>query len=169
VRCWLLLCSDLAIRSGTAARLSPDNYDRERKVLTFTTKYGAAQTLPVTHELSLLLDQAIISGRPFVAQLPRRQVSATRAQTTMGTRALYGQFHKILKRCKITRAIRPHDLRRTTVRRVYRESRDLLLAQALLGHSSLNSTLWYLQGEIVPVGLQTLEAAKLAPLTERPQ
>ncbi|MGD0548012.1 MAG: hypothetical protein ABR991_09360 [Terracidiphilus sp.] len=35
---WLLLCSDLAIRSGTAVKLNLTNYDQRRGELRFTTK-----------------------------------------------------------------------------------------------------------------------------------
>jgi hypothetical protein len=52
------------------------------------------------------------------------------------------------------------------VRRVYDATLDLRLAQSLLGHTSLRSTLWYLQGESVPVPASTLELAKLPPTTE---
>lgn len=57
MRVWLLLCSDLAIRSGTAARLLPENYNPETRELSFRTKFSAAQTLPVTQELAELFAQ----------------------------------------------------------------------------------------------------------------
>jgi hypothetical protein len=37
---------------------------------------------------------------------------------------------------------------------------------ALLGHSDLNSTAWYLQDNLVTVPASTLELAKLPPTTE---
>ncbi len=42
----LLLCSDLAIRAGTAARLGPSNYDRATRKLSFRTKFSNTQQLP---------------------------------------------------------------------------------------------------------------------------
>ena len=47
VRLWLHLCSDLAMRSGTAAKIAPHNYDPATGLLKFTTKYNERLTLPV--------------------------------------------------------------------------------------------------------------------------
>jgi hypothetical protein len=38
VRLLILLCSDLAIRSGTAVKIRPENYDAGRKELIFSSK-----------------------------------------------------------------------------------------------------------------------------------
>lgn len=168
------MCSDLAIRSGTAAAMTPAHYDAARHVLTFRTKYDNAQELPVTGELRELLDTpGLDPGVPFVAQLPRGFEWRT-GRTLMGLgrmehSSLHNAWGKLKRRLGLRPALRPHDLRRTTVRRVYDATRDLRLAQALLGHSDLTSTLWYLQGDQVPVEVSTLELAKLNPLTERPQ
>lgn len=71
LKCLLMLCSDMAIRSGTARLLTPEHYDAGAKTLTFTTKYQNRQTLPVPAELAKLLDRCTKPGVPFVAQLPR--------------------------------------------------------------------------------------------------
>jgi len=71
VKCWLLMCSDMAIRSGTAVKLGPSHYDQRRRVLTFTTKYQNRQELPVTEELASLLDTCTDPTVPFVGQLSR--------------------------------------------------------------------------------------------------
>lgn len=165
VRCWLLLCSDLAIRSGTAAILGPQHYDRARGLLTFRTKYQATQVLPVTAELKGLLNRCTLPDLPFVAQLPRgtygagpRPLESLGRMSIQGLRTAYGELKREVG---ITRKLTPHDLRRTTVRRVYDSTRDLRIAQALLGHSDLSSTLWYLQGQQVEVGIEVLEAVKV--------
>lgn len=172
LRCWLLLCSDLAIRSGTAARLTPENYDPERRELTFTTKYQARQRLPVTTELAALLDRCIEPDVPFVAQLPR--ASATHRQPLhalghMDAHSLRKLFTKLRRSLGIKRKLTAHDLRRTTATRVYDATRDVRLVQALLGHGDLGSTIWYLDHHLTPVPLETLELAKLNPHTERVQ
>jgi integrase len=82
---------------------------------------------------------------------------------------MYSSFGRLKKQLKIRRQITPHDLRRTTARRVYDNTRDLRIAQAVLGHSNLKSTLWYLQDNLTEVPISALELAKLNPLTERPQ
>ncbi|MGC2612558.1 MAG: hypothetical protein WA354_00900 [Terracidiphilus sp.] len=55
MRLWILLCSDLALRSGAAARLCPEHRDPISGLLAFTTKFGAKLRLPVTKEIEALL------------------------------------------------------------------------------------------------------------------
>jgi site-specific recombinase XerC len=49
---------------------------------------------------------------------------------------------------------------------VYKATRDLRVVQALLGHSNLAQTAWYLQDELTEVSVDVLELAKLNPTTE---
>lgn len=169
MRCWLLLCSDLAIRSGTAMKLGPQNYDRDKGTLTFRTKYQSAQRVAVTRELRELLDTCE-GHRPFVEILPRGPLRPRGYRRyTLSETSLRKAWRKLKRDCQITRDIRPHDLRRTTARSVYRQTKDLRVAQALLGHRDLPATLWYLQDDMVEVPITVLELAKLNPITERPQ
>jgi integrase len=74
LRCWLLLCSDLALRAKTAALIAPENYDQEARTITFVTKFGTAQTLPITNELADLFARATPGAEfdtPYVALLSR--------------------------------------------------------------------------------------------------
>lgn len=155
MRCWLLFCSDLAIRSGTAVRLCPSNYDKEQQTISFRTKYGAAQTLPVTGELKELLEsaEACDALTPYVSHFRKR--GGTQVHT------LRVAFQKLLKELGIKKHLTPHDLRRTTAVKILEVTGDLRVVQALLGHSKLNSTLHYLDHRMTPVSLKTLELAKL--------
>lgn len=169
LRCWLLMCSDMAIRSGTAARLGPEHYDAARRELTFTTKYQARQRLPVTAELAMLLERCTAPGVPFVAQLPRAATTHKQplhALERMGVNALRKLFAKLRQRLGIARKLTAHDLRRTTAVRIYDATRDIRLVQALLGHGDLGSTIWYLDHHMTPVPVSMLELAKLNPITE---
>jgi integrase len=169
LRCWLMLCSDLAIRSGTAARLTPESYDAARRELTFTTKYQARQRLPVTAELAELLDRCHEPGVPFVAQLPRAKATHRQPLHALGhmdAASLRKLFGNLRKKLGITRKLTAHDLRRTTATRVYDATRDIRLVQAILGHGDLGSTIWYLDHHMTPVEVSTLELAKLNPKTE---
>jgi integrase len=170
LRCWLLLCSDLAIRSGTAATLGPSHYDAKAGALSFTTKYGATQRLKVTAELRALLDLCKEQSLPFIAQLPRgkhwRRKEPLAPMAKITASAMFNAYKALKKECGITRKLTPHDLRRTTARRVYKLTGDLRQAQAVLGHSDLGSTMWYLQDDLVSVEVSTLELAKLNPTTE---
>lgn len=164
VRCWILLCSDLGIRSGTAAVLTPAEYDAGAGTLTFRTKYQNAQRLPVTRELRDLLR---LSGddpsMPIIAQMPtgkNKQHGHPRKPIT-GSDGMHKAYTRILKQVGIKRKLTLHDLRRTTARSVYGITKDLRVAQAFLGHSDLTSTMWYLQDNLVEVPRSVLEQAKL--------
>lgn len=155
LRLWLLFCSDLAIRSGTAAKLTPRNYDPFRRELNFTTKNNAPMCVPVTERIAALLDAV---GRdqldvPFTSQLhPRGAVGAW---------SLRFNFKRLLAQVGVSTQIRPHDFRRTTAERIYDVTHDLRKAQAVLGHSQLSTTLWYLQRKLRPIDLALLEDAAI--------
>jgi integrase len=168
------MCSDLAIRSGTAVRLGPSNYVNGE--LSFRTKYGAIQRVGVTHELALLLDQCKKPDVPFVAQLPRGTCGMRGGGTRpipvngkMSLKRMHEVWNVALRAAGILRTLHPHDLRRTTARRVYSITHDLRDVQHVLGHHGLASTVWYLQDEIARVPASTLELAKLDPTTETVQ
>jgi hypothetical protein len=55
LRLVLLLCSDLAMRSGTAITIGPQNYDPDTGLITFRTKYGRSLTLPASTRLRAML------------------------------------------------------------------------------------------------------------------
>ncbi len=163
LRLWLLLCSDLALRSETAAVMSPAHYNPNTGDLTFTTKYDEHLSLPATDELRALIAQCDLTDpRPFVRQLrlkTRKRGSApwrTQKQATQ----LRREFQTLCTTLHITRRIRPHDLRRTTAVKVLQFTGDLRKVQALLGHHRLSSTFWYLDHNMTPVDRSTLETIK---------
>ena len=53
-----------------------------------------------------------------------------------------------------------HDLRRTAALRIHALTGDVTAVQALLGHSSLQSTIWYLDHDLKSISAATLEAMK---------
>lgn len=167
MRLWVLMCSDLAIRSGTAARMAPENYDRARGTLTFTTKHGSRMTLPVTAELVMMLNGAVETDSlhaTVVGKLVTKQQSGPHGKAS--TAWLGAEWRRIVKEAGITRRITPHDLRRTTAVRVLKLTRDVRDVQAILGHLDLKSTLYYLDHDANEIATSTLELAKLNPATE---
>lgn len=159
LRLFTLLCSDLAIRSGTAARIGPKHYDPERRTLRFTTKYHEALTLPVTAEIAALLETCNMqTEEPFVHQLHRRANPAICSKRYSGT--ITSAWRDLRRRLGITRKLTPHDLRRTTAVKLYEATGDARDVQALLGHRSLSSTIWYLDHDLRPVSRATLELIK---------
>jgi site-specific recombinase XerC len=170
-----MLCSDLLLRSTTAATVRPVDYDSERRELHFRTKHAHTQTLPVTAELHALFVSCAQPEVSFVAQLPRarhKRSASNRAMKPLGrmsASSLRRQFNNLKAKLGISAELHPHDLRRTTARAVYELTGDLRAAQAALGHHHLHSTLHYLQDVKVQVSVDVLELAKLNPLTEVPQ
>lgn len=162
LRLWILLCSDLAMRSGTAAKIAPRHYDPTRHILAFTTKYGATLTLPTTDAIDALIMRCDLGDpEPLARQLWRR-VSRIRSKNpdTADQDSYERQFKQLRIALGITRRIVPHDLRRTTAVSMLRESGDVRDVQALLGHRSLQSTIWYLDHDIRPVSRAVLETIK---------
>jgi integrase len=171
MRLWLLLCSDLAIRSGTAVTLAPLNYDQRRRDLRFVTKANAHMTLPVTAQVAELLDQCDqTSPLPFVRQLwPRdpQHPGPRLKRGCDGIDALRWQFKKLCAQVGITRRIVPHDMRRATAVAMLQHTHDLRAVQALLGHRNLQSTFWYLDHDLRQVSRSTLEIIKRPTWAEK--
>ncbi len=176
LRLFLLLCSDLALRSGTAVRISGHHYDSHSRTIRFTSKGNTPQVLPVTEEIAHMiapLDHATLV--PYVWQIRMREhpdkhhidhLKPTRAEATAFRRELTAVRLKL----GITRRIVPHDLRRTTAVAALRLTQDLRVVKALLGHKDLKTTLWYLDHDTETVTHETLEALKrpyLVKPTER--
>lgn len=163
LRLFLLLCSDLAIRSGTAVAIGPDNYDATHALLRFTTKLGERLTLPVTAEIKALIERCDLSrNMSFVRQMHEGQPNACliskrpdRYKHTIGS-----AFRALARSIGITRKLTPHDFRRTTAVHLYQQTGDARDVQALLGHRSLASTVWYLDHDLRPVKRSLLELIK---------
>lgn len=164
LRLMILFCSDMAIRSGTAIRLGPNNYDAENRTLQFRTKMDEALTMPVTVAIRELIEKCNLDDpSPFVTQLfvyARKQ-----QQGNLELQTFRRRFNDL--RASITaKRITFHDLRRTSAVRMYEHTGDIRFVQALLGHRSMASTIWYLDHDLKPINRQTLEAIK-QPREER--
>ena len=149
------MCSDLAIRSGTAAKLAPRHYDAQQRTLTFDTKKGREMCLPVTDELDeILRPLAMLDGQiPFVSHLhPWGHIHGNNLRQS---------FTRLRNKLGITRRFTPHDLRRTTAVRIYNETKDLRIVQAVLGHRRLDSTFHYLDHRNTPVPIAVLQQQRL--------
>jgi len=85
-------------------------------------------------------------GRPIVQDACRTAISV--------------RYRRLLDRLGITRKLTPHDFRRTTATPLYELTGDARDVQALLGHRSLASTIWYLDHDLRPVKRATLELLK---------
>lgn len=163
MRLWLLLCADLAIRSGTAINIAPAHYNAQRGTLSFTTKCDEHLTLPVTGEIQALIDQCDQNNpESFVRQLWRRQRARPYRGArlkTMSINRLRKQYAELRHQLGI-RKITAHDHRRTAAVAMLEHTKDVREVQALLGHKNLGSTFWYLDHDLRPIQRETLEAIK---------
>lgn len=161
-RLWMLLCADLALRSTTAARIAPHNYDATNRTVTFTTKCGENLTHPVTREISDLIRFCNLEDpRPFVLQLRDKRAPGPEPTNMLRLAERYRvRFRNICKRVGITRRITPHDFRRTAAVNLLHHTKDVRDVQGLLGHVDLASTFWYLDHEMRQIRRETLEALK---------
>lgn len=141
LRLQVLLCSDLALRQGSAMKLTPDNYNRDRHTLYITGKAGSRYELPATEEIEHLLNAAWPSkdgcATPYL-QLLAGGRAASRSYWQK-------QWRVVREKLALPRDIRPHDLRRTTAVRALETTGDIRIVQELLGHRSLSTTTRYLQ------------------------
>ncbi|MBT9332479.1 tyrosine-type recombinase/integrase [Paracidobacterium acidisoli] len=152
LQCFILLCGDLALRSGTAARIAPEHYDPISQELRYVTKGGRTMHMPVTRQLVRLFELVPADAdrtRPYVQHLYGRSITQ---------HALIRQFARLCGRLGI-RGKTPHDLRRSTAVKVMDITKDLRVVQHLLGHTSLDSTLYYLDHDYGHVDRELIEEA----------
>ena len=125
---------------------------------------GDKLTMPLTDEIAVLIAQCDMRSRiSFVRQLWLRKADRHGRGPQANTRthdALAKAYNKLRDEVGVTRRVTPHDLRRTTAVAMYQQTRDLRDVQALLGHRSLQSTVWYLDHDLVPLQRATLEVIK---------
>jgi integrase len=143
LRCWILLCADLALRSGTAARVAPEHFDPEKETITIVTKASRTVTLPVSEEL-LEIFKAIGNRDPLTPYVRQLHRSGRAGLCKLDTNYLRNRWWRLRVSVGIKRGIRPHDLRRTAAVKALELTHDLRVVQALLGHTQLRSTLHYL-------------------------
>jgi integrase len=160
----LLMCSDLGIRSGTAVKLRPENYDRETGELRFSSKKGSKICLPVTEALREVLESLDRENPlPYLTQIRvKTNPNAARNQEheEMDPQVLRRELTDLLKQLGINKRLVLHDFRRSAAVALYRRTKDLRIVQAFLGHRSIQATIWYLDHELVPVDRADLEAIK---------
>jgi len=154
MRLYLLLCSDAAMRSGTAVKITEANYDRERRSLVFTSKANSHVYVPLTARLAAMIEQAEEYGerdKPLVGRLGG-----------MIGRNAAGHYARALQRAIRDAGVErftSHDLRRSTARRLYQDTKDVRLVQHMLGHVSMKSTFDYLFPHTSQVNAAQVEKA----------
>lgn len=136
LRLFTLLCWQTALRYTEAFSVTPHNWNRETGTVSVMTKGRKNRIIPVTPEITALLELAAERGEPHQSAV------ISLYGKPIGTNGLRRQW--IALAAKANANIRPHDLRRTTATALYAVSKDLRAVQQYLGHDSMASTVQYL-------------------------
>ncbi len=147
LRLILLLCHDCALRANTAAKVSREHYDGF--TITIRSKWGRSVQVPVSGRLQAILATAPEGPEPFVELL---------RDHSFGYSAIYGALRTLGRKHKLP-PLHLHDLRRTMARKVMDTTHDIRVVQQLLGHDHLNSTVLYLQPELLTMAVRHQTAA----------
>lgn len=142
LRLGILFAAHLGIRSGTIVKLGPQHWQRSQRLIAFGTKFGRQVTLPLTDQITALLDIACY-GRPMDTKSTFLQLMHDGHGSCSQT-WLQSEFCALRRSLELRDEITLHDLRRTVAVACYDTTNDLRVTSALLGHKDLAQTLWYL-------------------------
>jgi site-specific recombinase XerC len=156
---WVILAaSEAGLRSGTAYRCTLGDCASGR--IEARTKNARLTAVPLSPRLAALLatiDVQTPPGTKVVDALNGGPITQN---------ALKRRWCLFRAKAGIRKELRLHDLRRGLARAVYQTTGDLRQAQAVLSHSNLTSTLWYLEGALPTLDRESI-AAVLAAQEEK--
>jgi integrase len=137
LRLFMLLYFQSGLRFTETLRVNTRSWNPQRHTLTVQVKGGHTRTVLVSPDVENLF---LAAGNPdpetpFLHALYGRPFSPTTLRHAWTT-------HK--RRANVNPNLNAHDLRRTAASILYTATKDLRVAQELLGHKNLNSTLAYL-------------------------
>lgn len=162
MRLLLLLCSDCALRSGTARRIAPCDIlvdEAGRWSIAIRSKRASMAQVPVTERIRALM-QLAPCGDPAVSYVGAlRPTQGGGRGWSPGTVA--HNFMRLKRASGVRLDLRLHDLRRTAALKIYDDTKDLRVTQALLTHTRLESTLHYLTQHKSHLTHERMEALKL--------
>jgi integrase len=140
MRCFILLCTQLALRFSEACKTAPKNWNRQDHTITLRTKGDKPRVLPLSPILEALFASA--AAQPGEEDLPF--IALLSGQRKLSRSGIRQQFKSLREKAGIPRDLNPHDLRRTTATALYRQTKDLRAVQQVLGHASIATTAQYL-------------------------
>ena len=134
----MLLYFQCGLRASEALAITPRNWNRETHTVTIRVKGGRLRTAELTPDTEALLNACGENSDPdqsAVATLHGGPI------TKNGVNAAWKRHRE---KCGINPKLTAHDLRRTAATILYTATHDLRVAQQLLGHKNLSSTLHYI-------------------------
>jgi integrase len=151
LQCFVLLCGQLGLRFSEAARACPADWHQDTSTLDVIAKGGQHRILPVTPELKTFFSLAARRGEdaktPFIYILyaePARTGPHKGSLLRNSQVFIRNRWRRWKKKLNINPALTIHDLRRTRITEVYRQTLDVKLAQQFAGHKNIASTAFYL-------------------------
>lgn len=137
LKLFILLYLQCGLRRAEALAVTTRSWKPEQHTVTIKVKGGRTRTAEVTEDVERLLEIANPSDpdQPLVEALHGKRIGP------VGVNKAW-QIHKRL--CGVSPLVTAHDLRRTAASIVYSATKDLRIAQQLLGHRNLTSTLRYI-------------------------
>jgi integrase len=141
VQLGMLLARDAGLRHAAVMEICAGNCNFETHEITGRTKAGSSYTVPMTQRLYerllFLCAGARSASEPLVCQCTNR--SRAPGYTTLTT-----SLSSTKKRAGVERRWGFHDMRRTTARILYENTRDIRKVQGFLGHATPLQTWWYM-------------------------
>lgn len=139
LRLYMLLYFQCGLRAHEILHVTPASWNESRHSVTIRVKGGRLRTAELTAETERL----IAAARPFEGRMQESVIGILHGKpiTQWG---LQKAFRRHADRCGVNPAVTGHDLRRTAATILYAATKDLRVAQQLLGHQRLESTLSYL-------------------------
>jgi integrase len=138
-QCIILLAAHAGFRRGDCLRAAPIHYDPQTRILKIKQqKTGNPLEIPATDALHALLSSPPTGdpATPFYRLFRDKPISEA---------GLDRAWQRLKKKAGVKPNLWLHDLRRTLAVSIYEVSRDLRVVEQMLGHTSLASTIRYLE------------------------
>lgn len=150
MRLFILLCGQLGLRFREAARACPLHWQRERNEIAVTGKNNKVRSLPLTPELTEMFTIAARldapADTPFLWLMLAKpcSVGPNVGSLLRDDNHIRKEWQRMKRKLGINPALVIHDLRRTRITQVYRETLDITAAQHFADHDNLATTANYI-------------------------
>jgi len=150
MRLFILLCSQLGLRFHEAARACPLHWNRETQELAVIGKNNKPRNLPVTKEIAQMFAVAekldAPRDTPFIWLMLAKpcSVGPNLGSLRRDDNHIRKEWQRMKRRLAINPALVVHDLRRTRITQIYRETLDIKAAQQFADHDNLDTTAHYI-------------------------
>lgn len=151
----ILLCHDSGLRVSEALRICPQSFTGENQI-TFLQKGNRERTTSITARTKALMDTSDPTPTtPYVTELWPTNGNTHSAIITR--RTVEAAWRRLKRRLHMRPELHIHDLRHTIATAAYEQTKDLRIAQGILGHDSIATTARYIAARKVGAPQNLLE------------